>query len=148
MIKVIPFHPKHMVDLPVLLGCYEGDFDLPNRITALFGVPGSLMHTLMNGEQPIAVVGGVLNKHILTIWAAASEAVKEHGFGYHRAVLRLLGNTVRETGVKRVQSLVNANNEAAIAQHRAMGFECEGLLKMSGPNMQDEFLFARIYDGR
>ena len=145
MTEVRPFKISDLFEMPPLLGCYEGDFDLPYKIATISRVPGVEVATVVADQRPIAVIGVTISDKVGSLWAAASEAVSKYAIGYHKALLKEIARVVEKYDLVRIQSMINADNEKALKQHLSMGFEIEGRLRRSSPLGKDELLLARIF---
>lgn len=133
-IKVMPFEPIHLEQM-TLKECHDGEARTNTQQTAF---------TFVLDEKPIAVIGwNHLSPRVLQAWGYLSEDVKKKPISFHKAVKNLILFGFFKTKVQRIQISVRCDYTEGYNWARALGFECEAVMRHYGPNRSDYFLFAR-----
>jgi hypothetical protein len=139
------FLPEHLEQVDPL-DVYSGENNTKKLILEVYEAPGSHIRTLFSVRgEVLAVFGGFANGHKMSIWAYASKLIYKYPKQYHSSMLKVIEEASKEFSLVRMESVIFADNIVALKQHKALGFEVEGLMRRSGPKGQDEILLARIF---
>lgn len=135
-------------DLDVLnpLDIYSREENTKEHILNFYNSPDVICKSLLAvHDELLAVLGGIVNAHTLTLFAYVDKNVEKYPIQYHRTSERFFLDVVKQLGIKRVQSVIFADNKKALAQHFLWGFQVEGYMRCSSPLGEDELLLARIF---
>lgn len=135
MIRVTRFSPEHYEKI-IPRACHNVD-----HIT---GVAKEAI-TLLRDDVPLAILGWEwISKGVLQVFAIISDEIKKCPLVFHKTVLGLLNNEFEVKSVRRVQMSVVVGYQMGWKWAKALGFECEGIMRGYCPDGSDAWLFARV----
>lgn len=138
MVDVVDYAPDHLERI-VLKNVHDGE-----RPKEIFGNAV----TILIGEVPIAILGWYfISSGVVQAWALISEEVKKAPKIFHKTVKSLIGFSFEKYSLKRMQFSVRCDYPAGWKWAKALGFECEGIMKQYGAGGANCWLLARVqYD--
>lgn len=142
MIKVMAAHVIDPYLLKDLLPCFNESerADVAKNILA-----DHLAFTLLIDDVPIAIFGvGYVHGKCLGAWSLLSEEVKKYPKTFHKTMKKLMYDVFEKSGADRLQTLVDADNVAAIRHNEVMGLTREGLLRKMSLSGKDQVVFSLI----
>jgi hypothetical protein len=135
MIRVVDYEPTHLANLS-LRACHSGE--RPASIS------GSAVTFLMF-DEPIAIFGWYfISPGVMQVWALLSDKVTQFKKSFHKQVGLIIEYAFEKWSLRRMQMSVRCDYQAGWKWAKALGFNCEGVMKRYGPAGQDCWLFARI----
>lgn len=133
-LRIVAFKHHHLEELQ--LGPDQGDKPheiLTDAVTFIFQ------------EKPIAIIGwGLLLPGVLQVWSLLSPGIKETPLSFHRSVLLLISHAFEKYELRRMQMSVRCGFTEAWNWAKALGFECEGVMRNYGIDGSPCWLFSRI----
>lgn len=121
----------------------------PSQAGATDGVPDALIDNLVanpalavvDGHRVLAV-GGIVREEPWrgVMWALMAEGIGARFVAVHRAALRLL----RESGMRRVEMVVDPRQENGIRLALRLGFDFEAPMRSYYADGHEAYLFARV----
>lgn len=106
----------------------------------------SRMSTILKDGRPIAIVG--INRiwgNSWELWAFIDESISSGNFGFARYCKYLLESIVAVAGVRRLHGTCVSSFKQGCRFFKFLGFEKEVTLTAYGPNGEDYFQYARIF---
>lgn len=146
MIRAIEFHPIHLEALEGnLKSIYAGDPDVINRLRFSWNNPGNYLHTIVFGEEILAVVGGNELWHgVLEVFTLLTTRISKYGFSFSRKIRQIMDFYFKELKLHRMQAYARVGFSDATRFLRFLGFELEAHHRMYGPEKADYFMFSRF----
>lgn len=144
MINVVPFKPEHIIHMD-FLECFDKEPRLIETVLSLREAPELYRRTLLSVRgEVVAVFGGFATYRCMTIWAAIDKIVRKYPIAYHKTMKLEIERIMKEWDLLRMQSFVFCDNDKAIEQHIYWGFNVEARMRKSGPQGEDQYLFAKV----
>lgn len=135
MIKIVDYEPWHLERIQ-LKACHDGERPEQIRSNAV---------TFLLGDEPIAIFGWFfISASTVHVWALLSDSVAKRKKSFHKAVRELIAYSFEKHGLQRMQMSVRTTNRQGWDWARALGFQCEGVMRRYGPSGADCWLFARV----
>lgn len=135
-------HPVDPFLIKELLPCYSGEED--RNITAKAILNGDLCYTMMDGKEVVAIMGGTFQGNQVFCWALVGKKIEDHRLSFYRHMKNFMYRGFKETGLQRLYTTVNADNQAGIDQNLKMGLTKEGVLRKAGMDGQDLVMFSLV----
>lgn len=105
-------------------------------------------YTLTEAGELYGVFGGVpLWKGVIETFLIPGDNFAERKLSCIKAIKRHEEMARSALGLWREQTTVPVNNHVAIRWLEFLGYEQEGVLRKFGPDGQDHYRYARLYDG-
>jgi len=117
--------------------------DLPDKILDMYLKQGEGYTALLNGE-PIAACGVMLTGTGMgSAWGLITDKARRMPILLHKNVSRVLRNIIARHELRRVDMIVDCENQAAIDWAERLGFEYEGRMKNFYADGRSAFFMAR-----
>lgn len=137
------FNPSDL-DAIIPLDVYAREIDTKKAILGVYESPNVICKTLLAvHEEILAILGAFIDGTTMTLFAYVDKNVLRYPIRYHRESERFFMDVVRQLGIRRVQSVIFADNEEAIKQHLAWGFKIDKYIRSR--DMNDELLLVRNF---
>lgn len=132
---VVPYKQEHF-GLMTLRDCHKFEnVKAPS--------PDSRALTCMYGDQPIAIIGGVqFLPGVMVLWSLLTDDISRCPVSFHKACKHLI-DFYLNNGYRRLVMTVRRDYEVGFRWAKALGFQCEGIMKKYAPDGMDCFMFAR-----
>lgn len=135
MIRIVDYLPEHLEKIE-LRACHDGE--RPKSI------PGQAV-TFLSFDEPIAIIGGhMIAPGMMQAWALLSDKIIARKKSFHKQVKLFIEWALEHFSLRRIQISVRTSFPAGYKWAKALGFNCEGVMKRYGPAGQDCWLFARV----
>lgn len=144
MIKIIPFKPGHF-DFIDLKPVYSGDPDLEKRFETMYLSDGVRIITVVARGLPMAVIAGVVRHGTMDIMAGIGKDVKKIPLSFHRFCVKLLIAYQVRLKIRRMQFIVREDFTEGLKWAESLGFEKECLMRKSGPDGSNCFMYAKVF---
>ena len=103
--------------------------NLPEHMMTIYLTMGPA-YALMENDAPIAAAGVILGQPGLgSAWAMIPPAIRKRPFTLHRATLRALSMIIADHNLRRVDYIIDPQDEIAAKWAARLGFEYEGTLR-------------------
>lgn len=101
--------------------------------------------TFLHNDEPIAIVGWYLiSPGVLQVWSLISDGVSQCPIAFHKSVRLLIEHGFERFELRRMQMSVRLGFGPGWKWAKALGFNCEGVMKKYGTDGSDYWLFARV----
>lgn len=101
--------------------------------------------TIMHDDIVLGIFGGYyITKGCLQAWAILSEDITKYPIAFHKAVLKLINNSLYKLDNHRIQFSVKSDYDKGIKWALSLGFNIEGIMQKYGPDKSDYVLMARV----
>lgn len=136
MIKIEKFKPEHFLKIK-LRDCHSKE-----NINL---VSGDLVFTFLFDDEPIAILGGIpILPGVMQLWGLVSDSVKKCPITFHKVVKRMSEEYLKGN-YQRLQMTVRSDHPEGSKWARALGFQCEGIMRKYGPDGSDYLMFSKVY---
>ena len=106
---------------------------------------GGPAYTIFFDGKPAFCTGVVLlDWNRGEVWLLTSSVFYSHIKSSFKIMKKLLTDTIKERGLKRVQALVDPKTKGGVSLVEHLGFQREGILRAYGPRSEDLIMFGRI----
>lgn len=136
MLKMEPSKPEHYRDI------VTGERHLHDRAV---GPTGATSITLFNGDEIVAIIGGVMIvPKVLSAFALVSDSVSKCPKEFHKTVKWMISFYMKEFELRRLQFIVRADFDRGITWAEKLGFHAEGLMRGFYADDGDAWLYAKV----
>ena len=145
--EVRRFAPHHL-DHIVIRDFESREIDLLSEYRAkLRDLPD--VYTLLKDGRVVVIVGMHLQ------WPGMAEGfmittplVEHYPIAFHKAMLRGIHTLATRRNLRRIQVVIHAAHPTSHKWITRLGFRCEGLMELYGPDGSDYIRYARIWRGK
>ena len=143
MIEIVPYKEEHLalLEFPIEEQKIKDTAFSLLRVNAKRGPA----YTGFKNGKVLGIAGVIiLWKGVGEAWTIISPEAKKYKISLHKVIKTNLDRIIKEHNLHRVQTYVKIDWHSSQKWMEMLGFECEAILEIFGPNKEDYYLFARL----